>query len=1048
MEQVNTYYPITDTDLIDAQIEYKQLNIRDFAGLQARKEIIDIGVDGYLSETPWGNYINLDESNTVVINSSVGQGKSFLARQIATKYYMAKDENGVFQYTIIFAAPYKSLIGQYIDDIKADLSEGGIRGVFIPDYDNLAEYDKKSRRYINLEEKLEEASSQRLHVITTNCLLRNPGNDSVEQSFVKRTYLDEIIRRTKDESRRVVILYDEIHDTIDNFKQDLVFNLWKFKTNDILHKAFILSATFNEASKVVIKYIAELTDKKLQIIETERKQKTKDLSKLHIHLTEESTYDYEKEEFKELFKIIIKNHNTLNILSYSRQFCTDLAEGADDGYSYLRDLLISRYKSLISICIPEEYHPSVKRRNKKKIPDEISYNEAYIEGMCNIGTVFKTGISIKEQGSGYIIITPPLSAIKSLDHSSFGVFYNGIITLIQALARARYESDIYVIMPFPRQYIEEYHGYFITEDNYMSKLVDMDIFKNRLFRNFEKMYLHRYYSEQYELITSEYNKLKNFISREIKLVKKLEEKGQRVLLPELTYPTLDRFILEKGELYLFTNYAIFGRDLSAYMIWAAFNNQFVNCRLTEVSSSKAKEEIKIDNIQEFLYLEFIDSGKIDLGVSVERDIELYEKMFESLKSHYKIYVKDKNDNYSILSDSKLKKSIITFIQIFTKGNKLINETYIISLNENTMPDKEFLVEDYLLCSMTNSLIYDANKDELTDNAKDNNLIDAYQNLYKIREVFIEKIKQPLDGEIGYIYPMFKGYASNPLNNEDINLIISTFESINKDINFKIFNKNGVSLKDKDKAISTIYNILKGTFFLTEVYRPSRESRKLRIKEIIDLPKNRSGINLLYKYPYNREDNYESREDYLSVTQDEYVEGYDDEDYSIDIKFRKEAQDLLDTINLSGNDETIDSSNDNQHSDNIENTYTNQEPTDNNLKDTEEHKPDEPDNSKLTNEQPKVNDSESTSEDKGQIEKLKEGKNLEDEISQQIAIDEYNDNLLDLDRPITDEYIQEYEKRISKALDEAKRRKEEKEKDKDKNQEKDNNSENNNPEENP
>lgn len=280
---------------------------------------------------------------------------------------------------------------------------------------------------------------------------------------------------------------------------------------------------------------------------------------------------------------------------------------------------------------------------------------------------------------------------------------------------------------------------------------------------------------------------------------------------------------------------------------------------------------------------------------------------------------------------------MSFIQRHFKQNKRMNDKYIVryDIQENTLDLTEnmFTREDYLLSSIASSLIFDVDKDVLTENVKDNDLINAYRNLHEIRKIFIEKVRQPLDGEIGYIYPKLDGYESSPLNDYR-NLIIITFELINKDANFRLFNRDSISLQDQEKALGTIYNILKDTFFVTEDYRPSGERRRLIVKEIIDLPKNRSGINLLYRYPYNREDNYEDR-DGLSVAY-EIIEGHSDE---------------------------------NQYSDSIDNTPSNQEATDDSLGRAEENKPDEP-KYKVVDEQQIITDSEHTDNDRNTSEKIK------------------------------------------------------------------------------
>jgi len=821
MELFNTYTQISDSDIVHSNIEYKELNTEDFEGLdKPKKDTLDIDDDEYISEKAW-NYIDLDEHNTVVINASVGQGKSHLARLIAKKYYMARDEEGVPLYTVIFAVPYKSLIGQYVDEIIQDLEEEGVDDVVIPDYSKLVEYDEETyikldvetENRIKFKEKIEEASSHRLHIITINCLLGNPGDNAIEQSKDKQAYLRRTIEKCRDEGRKIVLLVDEIHDAIHNFEQDLIFNLWKFRTNFVLHKTFILSATFNEASKIVIKYFAELTSKKLHIIETKRKQIIKDQSKLHIHVTNEDYYNLDSDEFQELFGRIIEKHDTLNILSYSRKLCTDIADGSN-GIS-IRKLLIDKYGERINICVPDNYHPNYYKR--KEIPQEISYNEKYQKGMCNIGTTFKTGISIKENNSGFIVILPNAKASQGFwTKESFGIFNNGVIALIQALARVRNKSDIYVIMPFPLKYIQTEPSPYFTSDNYMIKLNDINIFKHRVITHSDKYY--QLYLEYDKLIRKKYDSLRELVSKEIKMVAELEKANMRQQLPDLTYPTLEQFILEKGELYLYSKFAICGKDLSAYMIWAAFHNQFVNCKLVEVTSSKIKEDKYIDNVQVFLFLYFIHSDRINPTNTMATDIELYNSIFKHIDSSYEMYItvtnKEDEEESKLVSKDKLRKHIMVFIQKFFKGNKRINSKYIqMTVHEKDngfeLTDDEFTREDYLLCSIANSLIYNESKDELTPNTKDNNLIEAYNNLNNVRDIFIKKLRLSTESlenqeayhdEIGYIYPTIKGYVNNPLSEDDMNLIIETFELINKDANFKVFGKNGVNLKDRDCII--------------------------------------------------------------------------------------------------------------------------------------------------------------------------------------------------------------------------------------------------------
>src|SRR5690606_28552752 len=105
--------------------------------------------------------------------------------------------------------------------------------------------------------------NKKVHVVTANTLLGNPGEDSYKNSNIKRIYLNDLIADCEKRGRKVVFIYDEVHDTIPNFKEEYIFNLWKWK--NVIHKNFVISATFTEASFVVIEYLAELTDKQINI---------------------------------------------------------------------------------------------------------------------------------------------------------------------------------------------------------------------------------------------------------------------------------------------------------------------------------------------------------------------------------------------------------------------------------------------------------------------------------------------------------------------------------------------------------------------------------------------------------------------------------------------------------------------------------------------------------------------------------------------------------------------------------------------------------------
>jgi superfamily II DNA or RNA helicase len=289
----NDYYEIKEEEIFNQPIDYMHLEIDDFEGFNVTKDLIDIPVGKYLTETIINENIHPRVSDTTVINSSVGDGKTFLAIEMTRRFLTSEKYRG---YGVIFVAPHKALVKEYKGLFKRVLPH-----MPIPHYEYLKEvpYDRtpnarnsKEARHPN---NINYNCQLPLHVITIDCLTGNT-EDGTEQAAIKRKYIENIISYGKEHKGKIIFVMDEIHDAIDNFKPELIPSLWRFKTSGILHKIFVLSATFNEASKVVIKYLADITDKNLHIVESTRKQLPDDrLSNLHIHITSSSYYNFEDE---------------------------------------------------------------------------------------------------------------------------------------------------------------------------------------------------------------------------------------------------------------------------------------------------------------------------------------------------------------------------------------------------------------------------------------------------------------------------------------------------------------------------------------------------------------------------------------------------------------------------------------------------------------------------------------------------------------------------------------------------------------------------------
>src|SRR5690606_16667442 len=95
----------------DFPIEYKQINPEDFPHFETSdKVIIAPNNQGYIKDALLEK-IELEESNTVLINAGVGQGKTHAIIDIVKQYFDMQE------YVIFIASPFVSLVEQYYRDI-------------------------------------------------------------------------------------------------------------------------------------------------------------------------------------------------------------------------------------------------------------------------------------------------------------------------------------------------------------------------------------------------------------------------------------------------------------------------------------------------------------------------------------------------------------------------------------------------------------------------------------------------------------------------------------------------------------------------------------------------------------------------------------------------------------------------------------------------------------------------------------------------------------------------------------------------------------------
>lgn len=780
--------PIEDTSFENFPIEFKEINPEDFKFIfmlngervlrtenafiienNSEKIIIFPNELGYINE-PIQSNISLDHKNTVVINAAVGQGKSYSIIQTLKRYYDAEQE-----YLIFVASPFVSLVKQYCDDIE----EAGIPSEHIYSYDNLGRNDTN---YIN----------RPIQVITANTLLGNPGEDGFKNSDIKREYLNNLVAHCESNDIKVVFIYDEIHDSYHNFKQEYIFNLWKWK--NVILKNYVLSATYNEASKIVIEYLAELTDFRIQIIESERKRFPEKQSELYLHYASSYHFTSSTLEINSLIKKLILKDKKIDILCYSKTLAKSIINPKDE----IGKLLIETFGE-IKDCTSEL--PSNQREE-----NEAPQNQ-YDNTKCNVGTNFKTGVSIEKDNHAYVIILPSRSTMLPFKNM-FGIFSGGINSVIQALARQRNKGEIHVILPKPDKF----------NFSSLSHSVMDELQRNE----FEKFYsLVHHYEEPDKLVKyiklnrQDYflryfyeNKLKANIRNQENQVSDLF----RIGLPKLSYPTYEEFKLERGEEYLASEFPIFGEDISAYITYAALANQFINCKLTEISFKPiiVFKEGEIQSMLSMVYEMLFDFDHLDsLGGFINFNQfynEIRNSLFYDFQLRYQKIGETKHKN--LIQGTSQAKNFEVQLLLFVQKLKNYSLHQIGS-------DEDYTRGNYFLDCITHSI--GTNIEEILEESYKKR-VEFYQLLNHFRSKLINSLREYQRGSNHYYYTPSNYY--NSFFNEDDKSKFRQLLSLlkhdkfldNKIFEFKRRFEDNTTSSGK---LKTFYSILIEDFLLVE-----------------------------------------------------------------------------------------------------------------------------------------------------------------------------------------------------------------------------------------
>lgn len=768
-------------------IEFKEINPEDFmftidhSGSRTPRTdfIIENGGNKILISPDSNGYINdilqthieLTHKNTVVINAPVGQGKSYAIIQTVKRFFEANDK-----YLIFVASPFVSLVKQYCIDIVKD---AGIPSNQIYSYDNIG---RSSIDY----------TQRAIQVVTANTLLGNPGEDGFKNSDIKREYINTLVAHCEREGIKVVFIYDEIHDSYHNFQQEYIFSLWKWR--NVIQKNFILSATYNEASKVVIEYLAELTDYKIQIIESERVRFVDKQSTLHLYYSSAYNFTSKTIEIDSLIKSLIARGKNIDILCYSKNLAKSLINPKDEIGKLLLDT-----DGEIKDCTSE--------LNTNQREENAEPANQYDNGKCNVGTNFKTGVSIKKDNHAFVIIFPPRSTRLPF-RNKYGIFSGGINSVIQALARQRFKGEIHIVLPKPD------HFHYDSLDHSGMTTEQKEVFKQyyNLVQHYKapdsKVKYIKLNRQDFLLREFYENKLKGNVKDEITAIDSL---SRSTTLPRLLFPSFREFKLETGEDFLANEVLFFGGDISSYVTYSALANQFINCRLQEISF---RPVIKFEEgrVQEMLktVLNHFYGEDYALSLAPFSNFSLFYNDFKtSLFKDYQLqYKKTGGDTFeNIVEGTPHAKKFELQLLLFT--NKL-KEGKLKSLY-----DEDYSRGDYFSDAIAHTK--DLNVSSIVDISYKNR-VEFYQLLNYFREKMIASLNEYRRGDDSYHF-IPSSYYEEFFTTEDIAKIRRLLNLYKNDKLLEIgvfeFKRRFEESKDLKSKLKTLYFLLREDFLETE-----------------------------------------------------------------------------------------------------------------------------------------------------------------------------------------------------------------------------------------
>ena len=520
--------------LTSIPIEYKKVDVDDFIekGYSAKKIMLDVDDSGYAVKSIV-DAIDIKKPSTDIINVTTGCGKTTAIYKLIKKI-----NDDVKNAIIIVATPYISLVDKDFDDL---VNEYGIHSDLITKYSDLTKDVSSDQKYSTNAVIDKYIIKKKIHITTINALLRNPGDTAFEQRSVKASYFTNLIDYCINNEKKVYLFLDEIHASIHNFKDEYIYYLTMWK--GVMHKCIVSTATYTESVNIVVKHLAYLTKDIINVYETDRLKKKK-LASLDLcffpDIYTKSKVDNLVYFLNEYLDEHLQDVNNFHILSYSRK----LAKEIYDAYVKTKNVLLLTSKT----------------------------KDKFTNGNNHIGTSFCTGINIEKEGDILIILFPWKYSDENVKGEE-GIFYDGLPSILQAVARLRKGGRILMIIPPMKTIIDDDQVVSLAKYVYPNKEIYPDKEIKKVKEDFlkdEKKLLDSYINRMNKRIEDEY---KRYIG---------DIKNGGVTRPGIQSLTLDTFILERGQEFIKYRSYKSGKQITPYVVWAALKDQFVNCRLENI----------------------------------------------------------------------------------------------------------------------------------------------------------------------------------------------------------------------------------------------------------------------------------------------------------------------------------------------------------------------------------------------------------------------------------------------------------------------------------